>query len=145
MRKKARARFGLLCARACTYLHEIFFGSQYLPNELKSKISWRSLLWLRRCSPFFYCLYFKDFSIFSKMPFSQPIVHALNFTWKINSLCFRGGHYMNENRLLEFWRNSISIKIESRYTEPRKRKISMKNVAWYWRVPYIYIYIYIYI
>ena len=29
-------------------------------------------------------------------------------------------------------------KNEIRYTEPRKRKISMRNVAWYWRVPYIY-------
>ena len=44
---------------------------------------------------------------------------------------------MNKNRPLEFLRNSISMKIESHQTEPEKRKISMKNVAWYWRVPYI--------
>ena len=40
--------------------------------------------------------------------------------------------------------NYISIKILGRQIESEKRKISMKNVAWYWRVPYIYIYIYIY-
>ena len=44
---------------------------------------------------------------------------------------------MNKNRLLEFRRNSMSMKIESSQTEPEKRNISMKNVAWYWRVPYI--------
>ena len=43
---------------------------------------------------------------------------------------------MNRNRLLEFTRNSISMKIESNQTEPEKNKISMENVAWYWRVPY---------
>ena len=30
------------------------------------------------------------------------------------------------------------MKIESYQTEPEKRKISMKNIAWYWRVPYIF-------
>ena len=31
------------------------------------------------------------------------------------------------------------MKIESYQTEPEKKKIPMKNVAWYWRVPYIFI------
>ena len=43
---------------------------------------------------------------------------------------------MNKIILLEFLRNSISMKIESHQTEPEKKKISTKNVAWYWRVPY---------
>ena len=30
------------------------------------------------------------------------------------------------------------MKIESHQTEPEIRKMSTKNVAWYWRVPYIY-------
>ena len=37
--------------------------------------------------------------------------HGKDFwTW---FLCFRGSHYMNEDRLFEFWRYSISTKIES--------------------------------
>ena len=50
---------------------------------------------------------------------------------KAETLIFWSRHCMNENRLLEFLRNSIYMKIESHQTEPEKRKISTKK----WRVP----------
>ena len=34
------------------------------------------------------------------------------------------------------------MKIESHQNEPKKMKISTKNVAWYWRVPYVSRFVY---
>ena len=39
---------------------------------------------------------------------------------------FWGCHCMNKNRLLEFWRNFVSMRIKSHHTEAEKRKILTK-------------------